>query len=173
MHKDALKTIERKFGQSQAVVNSYLDKLSNFPPLKMSYSESMVSYSATTSVLVRVLRSVHYHQDFSSASILGPSDTEAATKFERSLVFVYGEKQLELSDIIEFNNWLKEKAEAHERITSSVYLVKNFSREFQYCCSFCIFLFLFISSNTLLACVKVSVSPHRFNFSKTSSLFQV
>ena len=37
MYKDALRTLERKFGQpqGQAVVSAHLDKLSNFPPPKM------------------------------------------------------------------------------------------------------------------------------------------
>ena len=33
MYKHALRTLERKFGQPQAVVSAHLDKLSNFPPL--------------------------------------------------------------------------------------------------------------------------------------------
>ena len=40
MYKDALKTLERKFGQPQAVVTAYLDKLANVPPVKMHNSES-------------------------------------------------------------------------------------------------------------------------------------
>ena len=46
MYRDALKTLERKFGQPQAVVTAYLDKLANFPPVKMHNSESIISYSA-------------------------------------------------------------------------------------------------------------------------------
>ena len=32
MYKDAFKTLERKFGQPQALVSAHLDKLSSFPP---------------------------------------------------------------------------------------------------------------------------------------------
>ena len=38
MYKDALKTLERKFGQPQAVVSAHLKKLSSFPPLKLHNS---------------------------------------------------------------------------------------------------------------------------------------
>ena len=47
MYKDALKTLERKFGQPQAVASAYLDKLANYPPVKMHNSDSIISYSAT------------------------------------------------------------------------------------------------------------------------------
>ena len=52
LYKDALKTLERKFGQPQAVVKTYLDKLGNFPPLKMQNSKITTSCSATISALV-------------------------------------------------------------------------------------------------------------------------
>ena len=58
MYKEALKTSERRFGQPQAVVSAYLDKLSHFPMLKMHNSENLISYSATISTLVGVFRSL-------------------------------------------------------------------------------------------------------------------
>ena len=54
MYKDALRTLERKFGQPQAVVSAHLDKLSNFPPLKMHNSDNIINYSAALSSLVTV-----------------------------------------------------------------------------------------------------------------------
>ena len=52
MYKDALKTLERKFGQPQAIVSAYLDKLSKFPAMKMHNSENIIVYSATISALI-------------------------------------------------------------------------------------------------------------------------
>ena len=77
MYKDALKRLERKFGQPQAVVTTYLNKLANIPSVKMHNSDSIISYSATVSSLVGVFRSLNYNQDLSSASLLG----QAAQKF--------------------------------------------------------------------------------------------
>ena len=71
MYKDALKTLERKFGQPQIVVSAYLDKLANVPPVKRHNSESIISYAATICSLVGVFRSLNYVQDLSSASLLG------------------------------------------------------------------------------------------------------
>ena len=75
MYKDALNSLEPKFGQPQAVVGAYLDKLSNFPSLKMHNSEGVISCSATISALEGAFQSLHYHQDLSSASFLGKRPT--------------------------------------------------------------------------------------------------
>ena len=69
-YKNALKTLEMNFGQPQAVVSAYLDKLSNFPLLKIQNSESVISSYATISALVGVFRSLHHDQDLSCASLL-------------------------------------------------------------------------------------------------------
>ena len=61
MYKDALKILQWKFGQPQAVVSAYLEKLTSLPALKMHNSEGVISYSATISALVGVFRSLHYH----------------------------------------------------------------------------------------------------------------
>ena len=69
MYKDALKTLERKFGQPQAVVSAYLDKLANVPPVKMHNRESIISFATTICSLVGDFRSLNYVQDLSSASL--------------------------------------------------------------------------------------------------------
>ena len=70
MYKDALRTLERKFGQPQAVVSAHLDKLSNFPPLKMHNSYNIINYSAAISSLVGVFKSLSYDADLKSAFLL-------------------------------------------------------------------------------------------------------
>ena len=54
MYQEALRKLEWKFGQPHAVVSAHLDKLSQFPSLKMHNSEDKISYSATFSTLVGV-----------------------------------------------------------------------------------------------------------------------
>ena len=67
MYKDALKTLQSKFGQPQAVVTAYLDKLANVPLVKMRNSESIIRNSAT---VVGVYRFLNHNHDLSSASLL-------------------------------------------------------------------------------------------------------
>ena len=47
MYRDALKTLERKFGQPQAVVTAHLDKLANYPSIKMHSSDQIIHFSTT------------------------------------------------------------------------------------------------------------------------------
>ena len=68
MYPQALKTLERKFGQPQAVVGAHLDKLSNYPAVKMHSSESIVSYASIITSLVSVFQSLCYDADLRSAS---------------------------------------------------------------------------------------------------------
>ena len=119
MYKDALKTLDCKFGQPQAVVTAYLDKLANVPPVKMHNSESIISYSATVSSLVGVFRSLNYNQALSSASLLG----QAVQKFPPNMNEAWSmhtvKRSLDQPTLIDFNEWLKDKAEAHERMKTA------------------------------------------------------
>ena len=119
MYKDALKTLERKYGQPQTVVTAYLDKLSNFPPLKMHNSENIISYSATICSLVGVFRSLNYLQDLSSASLLGQAVQKLPPNMKEAWSMHTVKRTLDRPTLIDFNDWLKDKAEAHERMKSS------------------------------------------------------
>ena len=118
MYRDALKTLERKFGQPQAVVTAYLDKLVNFPPVKMHNSESIISYSATICSLVGVFRSLNYVQDLSSASLLGQVVQKLPPNMKEAWSLHTVRRTLDRPTLIDFNDWLKDKAEAHERMKS-------------------------------------------------------
>ena len=119
MYKDALKTFERKFGQPQAVVTAYLDKLANVPPVKMHNSESIISYSATVSSLVGVFRSLNYNQDLSSASLLGQAVQKLPPNMKEAWSMHTVKRSLDRPTLIDFNEWLKDKAEAHERMKTA------------------------------------------------------
>ena len=56
MYKDAPRTIERKFGQPQAVISANLDKRSSFPAQKMHNSDNIINYSEKFSSLVGVFQ---------------------------------------------------------------------------------------------------------------------
>ena len=119
MYKDALKTLERKFGQPQAVVTAYLDKLANVPPVKMHNSESIISSSATVSSLVGVFRSLNYVQDLSSASLLGQAVQKLPPNMKEAWSMHTVKRSLDRPTLIDFNDWLKHKAEAHERMKTA------------------------------------------------------
>ena len=68
--KDALATLQRKFGQPHAVIGAHLDKLSIFPPLKMHNSENVIGFSSAISGLVAVFKSLSFNDDLKSANLL-------------------------------------------------------------------------------------------------------
>ena len=68
--KDALRTLERNFGQPQAVVSANLDKLNSFPPLKMHNRDTINNYSGCIPNHVGVMKSLSYDLDLKSAALL-------------------------------------------------------------------------------------------------------
>ena len=119
MYKDALKTLERKFGQPQAVVTAYLDKLANIPPVKMHNSDSIIGYSATVSLLVGVIRSLNYILHLSSASLLGQAVQKLPSNMKEAWSMHTVKRNLDPPTLVDFNDWLKYKAEAHERMKTA------------------------------------------------------
>ena len=76
MYTEALKTLEKKFCQPQAVVGAYLDKLETYPAVKMHSSESIIGYAYTISSLVNVFQSLSYESDLCSASLLNQANSK-------------------------------------------------------------------------------------------------
>ena len=113
MYKDALRTLERKSGQSQTVVSAHLDKLSNFPPLKMQNSGYIINYSAAISSLVGVFRSLSYDADLESASLLNQAVHNLPPNMKESWSLFTIKKHWVKPTLLDFNDWLKEKVEAH------------------------------------------------------------
>ena len=119
MYKDALKTFERKVGQPQTVVSAYLDKLTKVPPVKTHNSESIISYAATICSLVGVFRSLNYVQDLSSASLLGQAVQKLPSNLKEGWSMHTVKRDLNRPTLIDCNDWLKDKAEAHERMKAA------------------------------------------------------
>ena len=125
MYQEALKTLKRKFGQPHAVVSAHLDKLSGFPPLKMHNSENKIAFSATISALVGVFRSLKYDHDLSSAALLGQAVPKLPPNMKEAWSMHTVKKNWSRPTLLDFNDWLKDKAEAHERMKVSTTKPKN------------------------------------------------
>ena len=114
MYRDVLKTLERKFGQPQNVITAHLDKLSSFPQLRMHNSENFVSFSMIISSLVAVFRSLDYEEDLKSVSLLNQALSKNPPNMRESWSLFVVKRNWSRPNLIDINNWLKEKAEAHE-----------------------------------------------------------
>ena len=70
MYRDAIKTLQYKFGQPQAVVSAHLDELESYAPLKIHNSDGIISHSLVISSLVGVFRSLGYDADLYNSNLL-------------------------------------------------------------------------------------------------------
>ena len=122
MYKEAFKTLERKFGQPQAVFSAHLDTLSSFPPLKMHNSVNIINYSATILSLVGAFKSFSYDSDLKSASLLNTAVQKLPPNLKESWSLFTVKKHWVKPTLLDFNDWLKEKAEKHDLMkqTSSI-----------------------------------------------------
>ena len=125
LYKDALATLQRKFGQPHAVVGAHLDKLSTFPPLKMHNSENLIGFSSTISGLVAVFKSLSFNDDLKSVNLLNQAVTKLPPNLKEAWSMQTVRRQWHRPTLLDFNEWLKEKAEGHERLKTINSKVKS------------------------------------------------
>ena len=116
LYKNALATLQKKFGQPHAVVGAHLDKLSSFPPLKMHNSENVISFSSTISGLVAVFKSLSFNDDLKSVNLLNQAVSKLPPNLKEAWPMQTVSRQWHRPSLLDFNEWLKEKAEGHERL---------------------------------------------------------
>ena len=116
MYKDALATLQRKFGQPHAIVGAHLDKLNTFPPLKMHNSENVISFSSAISGLVAVFKSLSFNDDLKSVNLLNQADSKLPPNLKEAWSMHTVRHNWQRPTFFDFNNWLNEKAEEHERL---------------------------------------------------------
>ena len=103
LYKDALATRQRKFGQPHA----HLDKLSNYPPLKMHNSENVIGFSSTISGLVAIFKSLSFKDDLKSVNLLN----QAVSKLLPNLKEAWSIQTVgwHRSTLLDLTNGLKKK----------------------------------------------------------------
>ena len=119
MYKYALRTLERTFGQPHAVLSSHLDKLSNFQPLKMYNSHNIIIYSAAISSLVGVFKSLSCDAELKRASLLKQAAQKLPQNMKKSWPLFTVKKHWVKPTLLDFKDWLKEEAEAHDLMKQS------------------------------------------------------
>ena len=81
--------------------------------------ENIIAFSARISALVGVFRSLGYEHDLSSASVLGQAVQKLPPNMKEAWTLNTVMKDWSRPSLVEFNDWLKNKAEAHERMKAS------------------------------------------------------
>ena len=116
LYRDALKALERKFGQPQAVVTAHLEKLSNYPAVKIHNSESIINYACAISSLIAVFQSLKYDADLFSSALLNQAVQKLPPNLKESWSLHTLKKGWLRPSLLDFNFCLQEKAEAHDRM---------------------------------------------------------
>ena len=125
LYNDAMKVLERKFGQPHAVVGAHLDKLNNYPPLKMHNSENVIAFASVISSLVGVFQSLSYDADLRSSSLLNQVVQKLPPNLKESWCSHIVKKQWLRPTLLEFNDWLQEKADTHDRMKAVKFKTKT------------------------------------------------
>ena len=116
LYKDALATLQRKFGQPHAVVGAHLDKLSNFPPLKNINSENVIGFSSAVSGLVAVFKTLSFNDDLRTVTLLNQAVSKLPPHIKEAWSMQTVKCRRHQPTLLDFEEWLKEKAESHERL---------------------------------------------------------
>ena len=118
MYDEAWKTLERKFGQPHHIVSSQLAKIQSFSQVRFNDLGALVEFADTVSSFVNILQQFGYSNDLFSSSNLDiavsklPLDTK-----RRWFAFIETPgKAFKAPNLIEFNSWLQEEAQVHERL---------------------------------------------------------
>ena len=125
MYKKALRTLERKFGQPQAVVSAHLYKLSSFQPLEMHNSDNIFNYLVCISGLVGVFKSLSYDSDLKSAALLNTAGQKLPSNTKESWSLFTVKKHWVKPTLLDINDWLKKKAEAHDLMKKTAFKART------------------------------------------------
>ena len=115
----------RKFGQPHAIVGAHLDKLNTFPPLKIHNSENFISFSSAISGLVAVFKSLSINDDLKSVNLLNQAASKLPPNLKEAWLMHIVRHNWQRPTLLNFNNWLKEKAEGHKKLRVLNFKAKN------------------------------------------------
>ena len=99
---------------------THLEKFSNFQPLKMPNSKSIISFASCISSIVAVLKSLGYEYDLKSTSVLNQVISKLPLNMKESWSLHSVKKCWRQPTVLDFNDWLHDKAEAHELMSTTI-----------------------------------------------------
>ena len=105
---------------SLIVVTAHLDKLANYLSIKMQ----IIHFSTNVSSLVGVFRSLSYDADLQSSSLLNQTVQKFPPNLKESWSLHTVKRNLILPTMLDFNDWLKERAEGHDRMKTTYFRSK-------------------------------------------------
>ena len=99
--------------------------MSTFPPLKLHNSENVIGFSSTISGLVTVFKSLSFNNDLNSVNLLNQAVGKLPPNLKEAWSMQTVRRQWHRPTLLDFNEWLKEKAEGNERLKTINSKVKS------------------------------------------------
>ena len=91
----------------------------------MNNSNNIVNYSACNSSLVVVFKSLSYDSDLKSAALLNTAVQKLPPNMKESWSLFTVKKHWLKTTLLDFNDWLKEKVEAHDLTKNTATKARN------------------------------------------------
>ena len=91
----------------------------------MHNSENVISFSSTISGLVAVFKSLYFNDDLKSVKLLNQAVSKLPPNLKEAWSMQTVKRQWHRPTLLDFNEWLKEKAEGHERLKTINSKVKS------------------------------------------------
>ena len=120
-----MKVLEQKFGQPHAVVGAQLDKFNNYPPLKMQNSENVIAFASVISSSVVVFQSLSYYANLRSLPLLNQVVQKLSPNLKNFWCSHIVKKLWFRSSLLEFNDWLQEKADTHDLMKAVEFKIRT------------------------------------------------
>ena len=114
MYKDALASLQRKFGQPHAIVCAHLDKLNILFHFKMHNSENYIIFSSVKFGLVAVFKSLSFNIDLKSVNLLNQAVSKLPPNLKEAWSMQNVKHNWHRLTLLNFNNWSKKGRGAWE-----------------------------------------------------------
>ena len=91
----------------------------------MHNSENVISFSSTISGLVALFKSLSFNDDLKSVNLLNQAVSKLPPNLKEAWSMQTVTRQWHRPTLVDFNEWVKEKAEVHERLKTTISKVKS------------------------------------------------
>ena len=117
LYKDAINELKQRFGNPNVIISNLLEKLIKYRSPTTSPPWTIVNFSFFINTMTRTLQELNFEADLNSTTIL----KHATDKLPYSKEFKWNQfvlrRRIQQPTLADFNQWIKEIAEAHERST--------------------------------------------------------
>ena len=100
-------------------MGAYFDKLASYTPVKIHSSEQIIDFANFIASIIGVFRSLNYENDLRGAAMLNQAVYKLPPNLREQWSMHTVVKDMLRPTLIDFNHWLKRKAEADERMNVS------------------------------------------------------